>query len=430
MSAQPLEPAAAVSLIEDAVTAPSMHNAQPWRFVFRPSSGTVELYGDSTRAMPHSDPNHRALHLGCAAALFNLRVAAVHAGREPVVRLLPDPHDPWFLAEVHLRGTTADPEARLALFHPALRRRHTSRFPFTDEEIPAPILDGLRAVALLEECKLMLPDAWHTEAVLDLVHDSENREGSSPAVREETASWTRTGAPGEGPATEGIPAYAFGPRQSGMSAPVRDFGSWRPAVARDSAVFEKHPHIALLGTSGDTPTDWMKSKPGPAAHPAPGHPGRPRHLDDLPAPGVARTALGGPRPERRDGPRPHGHPPRLRPPGSGDAPAARAGRAHGCVNPVSGVQRDAAGRVRPINGPEPAARAAGARGAKILAPIIGPGPISTASDRSAPRPTTRGHARVASGAPEACGGVPLNVVAPHAAAGSCLAVRADDSASN
>ncbi|WSE12406.1 nitroreductase [Streptomyces sp. NBC_01397] len=259
MSAQPLEPAAAVSLIEDAVTAPSMHNAQPWRFVFRPSSGTLELYGDSTRAMPHSDPNHRALHLGCAAALFNLRVAAVHAGREPVVRLLPDPHDPWFLAEVHLRGTTADPEARLALFHPALRRRHTSRFPFTDEEIPAPILDGLRAVALLEECKLMLPDAWHTEAVLDLVHDSENREGSSPAVREETASWTRTGAPGEGPATEGIPAYAFGPRQSGMSAPVRDFGSWRPAVARDSAVFEKHPHIALLGTSGDTPTDWMKA---------------------------------------------------------------------------------------------------------------------------------------------------------------------------
>jgi hypothetical protein len=30
-------------------------------------------------------------------------------------------------------------------------------------------------------------------------------------------------------------------------------------MARDSAVFEKHPHIALLGTSGDTPTDWMKA---------------------------------------------------------------------------------------------------------------------------------------------------------------------------
>ncbi|MFF1570556.1 Acg family FMN-binding oxidoreductase [Streptomyces sp. NPDC058293] len=259
MSAQPLETVAVASLIEDAVTAPSMHNAQPWRFVCRPSSGTVELYGDSTRTMPHTDPNHRALHLGCAASLFNLRVAAVRAGREPVVRLLPDPHDPWFLAEVHLREPTAALEAQLALFHPALRRRHTSRFPFTDEEIPAPILDGLRAAALLEECKLMLPDAWHTEAVLDLVHDSENREGSNPAVREETAAWTRTGAPGEGPATEGIPAYAFGPRQSGMSAPVRDFGSWRPVMARDSAVFEKHPRIALLGTSGDTPTDWMKA---------------------------------------------------------------------------------------------------------------------------------------------------------------------------
>ncbi|MET9886672.1 nitroreductase family protein [Streptomyces sp. NPDC006430] len=258
MSAQPLDAKAVVSLVEDAVTAPSMHNAQPWKFVFHTDSDTIELYGDPTRTMPQADPNLRALHLGCAAALFNLRVAAVQAGREPDVRILPDPDDPWLLAEVRLRDPAAA-ERDLAVFHPALRRRHTSRFPFTDEEIPAALQDELRAAALLEGCRLIMPDAWHTEAVLDLVHDSEYGEALNRPLRDETAAWIRTGEPGEGPATEGIPTYAFGPHQSGMTAPVRDFGAWRPVPNRESAPFEKHPHIALLGTTDDTPTDWMKA---------------------------------------------------------------------------------------------------------------------------------------------------------------------------
>ncbi|MFF0562000.1 nitroreductase, partial [Streptomyces sp. NPDC004266] len=31
------------SLVEDAVTAPSMHNAQPWKFVHRTGPGIIEL---------------------------------------------------------------------------------------------------------------------------------------------------------------------------------------------------------------------------------------------------------------------------------------------------------------------------------------------------------------------------------------------------
>lgn len=258
MSAPPLDTAAAVSLIEDAVTAPSMHNAQPWKFFFRESTGAIELYGDAARTLPHADPDHRALHLGCAAALFNLRVAAAHTGREPVVRLLPDADDPWFLADVRPREP-AGAQDDLAVFHPALRRRHTSRFPFTDEEIQEAIQDGLCAAALLEGCRLIMPDAWHTEAVLNLVHDAEYREGADPSVRGEADAWMRPGAPGDGSDSAGIPAYAFGPRQSGMSAPVRDFGARLPEPGRASARFEEHPHIALLGTSGDTPTDWMKA---------------------------------------------------------------------------------------------------------------------------------------------------------------------------
>ncbi|MFJ8383964.1 Acg family FMN-binding oxidoreductase [Streptomyces sp. NPDC094438] len=251
-----LDTTSVISLVEDAVTAPSMHNAQPWKFLYRPGQHTIELHGDPERAMPRSDPDGRSLRMGCAAALFNLRVSAANAGWEPVTRLLPSPDDSWYLAEVELREP-ARPDDDLPALHPALRRRHTSRFPYTDEEIPAAVLDGLRAAALLEGAKLLLPDAWHTEVVLGLVHDSERYEAGDAAAREETARWTYRDVGNDGPRADGVPAYAFGPRQSGSSTPVRDFGGWRPDPGRETARFERHPRIAILGTAQDTPLDWL-----------------------------------------------------------------------------------------------------------------------------------------------------------------------------
>ncbi|WP_432062511.1 Acg family FMN-binding oxidoreductase [Streptomyces sp. S1] len=244
------------SLVEDAVTAPSMHNAQPWRFVHRADTDTVELYGDPAREMPRADPDRRALHLGCGAALFGLRVAAAHQGLGAEVRLLPDPEDPWHLADVRLDGAVGTDED-LAALRPALAERHTSRFPFTEERVPTEILDGLRAAALLEGCRLVVPGDWHTEAVMGLVHASEMFEAADARVRAEIAAWTRTGAAGEDARTEGIPSYALGPRQYDVTSPVRDFDPPRRVPERGAARFERDPQIALLGTAGDTPREWL-----------------------------------------------------------------------------------------------------------------------------------------------------------------------------
>ncbi|MEV6246769.1 nitroreductase family protein [Streptomyces sp. NPDC051742] len=263
MSTTVLTPPLVTSLIEDAVTAPSMHNAQPWKFVCKTGVGVVELHGDPLRGMPRQDPDHRSLHLGCGAALFGLRVAAAHRALHPVVRLLPSPDDPWHLADVRF-DVPDDADSELGVLHDALSRRHTSRFPFTEERIPSEVIDGLRAAALLEGCRLVVPGAWHTDTVMDLVHASELFEAADEAVRAEIAAWTRTGASGEGPGTEGIPAYAFGPRQYDVASPVRDFDTPRQVPGRTSEHFEKRPQIALLGTVDDTPEEWLKA--GQAMH--------------------------------------------------------------------------------------------------------------------------------------------------------------------
>ncbi|MFD5891729.1 Acg family FMN-binding oxidoreductase [Streptomyces sp. NPDC060334] len=235
-----------------------MHNAQPWRFVYRPGSGFVELHGDPERAMTRTDPNHRALHVGCAAALFNLRVSAVGHGLRTRVRLLPDGLQPWLLAEVAIDGSF-DEDQDLAVLHDALRRRHTGRFPFSDEPVPDALMDGLRRAARLEGCRLSVPGEWHMGTVLDLVRGAEHREGIDPLVRAETAAWAAPPQAPTGTRLDGIPATAFGPRSSGGASPVRDFGRDRPDPDRGWAVFEKRPQLALLGTPTDTRVDWLRA---------------------------------------------------------------------------------------------------------------------------------------------------------------------------
>ncbi|MFJ4777806.1 Acg family FMN-binding oxidoreductase [Streptomyces sp. NPDC088762] len=258
MTAPRLDTETVALLVGDAVTAPSMHNAQPWKFVFRPGADVIELHGDPERAMTRTDPDHRALHLGCAAALLNLRVSAARAGLPARVELLPDDSEPWLLSRVCFDASEGE-DQDLAPLHDALRRRHTSRHPFSDEPVPDALLDGLCAAARLEGCRLTVPDDWHTDTLLGLLRDAEHREETDPLVREETAAWT-TGAPGASATRpDGIPAAAFGPRSSGGPAPVRDFGRAGPVPDRGWAVFEKRPRLALLGTPGDTRTDWLRA---------------------------------------------------------------------------------------------------------------------------------------------------------------------------
>ncbi|MEU5522941.1 nitroreductase [Streptomyces sp. NPDC047860] len=260
MASRPLDDRTVTTLVAEATAAPSMHNAQPWRFRYRSAEHLVLLRADPDRAMPHSDPDNRALLIGCGAALFNLRVAAAYADLVADVTLLPERGDPLLLAAVQLSAPLphrpADTE--LARLHPAVRQRHTSRHPFAEKDIPEDVRAALRDAAAREGAVLLFPGAWHAETVLDLVRDAESRDVLDPGGNEDVLRWTRLGTEAD-TAVDGIPDYAFGARKQDGRAPVRDFAGRRAVADRGTTAFEDVPHLALLSTRGEGPADWLRA---------------------------------------------------------------------------------------------------------------------------------------------------------------------------
>lgn len=258
MFIQTLDDTLVKTLVADAVTAPSMHNAQPWYFSYARHSRTFTLSADLERAMPHADPTTRGLHLGCGAALLNLRVAASHAGHRTSTTLLPDLHAPALLAAVRLDDPHEHMDESLPGLHPAIRNRHTSRSPFTERQIPENILATLAEAAAREGAQLSFLTTPHRETVLDLIMHAEGYNRMDDGRDAEQRRWTHDTA-AEPAVDDGIPDYAFGPRKRTGSTPVRDFAGRGTMPDRAYADFEKRPQLASLSTRGDTPADWLRA---------------------------------------------------------------------------------------------------------------------------------------------------------------------------
>lgn len=258
MSTKPLTRETATALVHDATAAPSLHNAQPWRFRCFLGSRTLHVRLDPQRAVPHTDPHGRALHLGCGAALMNLRVAAVHGGWHPGTRLLPEPWDTELLASVQL-AFLGSGEGALDALYPAIRTRHTSRYPFEETEIPDAVRAALTDAARDEGASLAFPTGRHLQEVLELAREAEVRSLTDHGIGEELQQWTHGGVPFSDTTAAGVPEYAFGPRKLSGKAPMRDFSGGRPVPGRAAAEFEHRPHLALLSTARDRPEDWLSA---------------------------------------------------------------------------------------------------------------------------------------------------------------------------
>ncbi len=238
-----------------AVQAPSSHNSQPWRFGVRGDS--LELEADRTRALPVVDPDDRELTASCGAALFFLRAALRHMGETALVDPFPEPADPDLLARVRLGEPAESTDAERRLFW-AMRTRRTNRRRYRDRPVPEELLSELRQAAAEEGGRLVvIEDGDDRKQLAELVATGDRRQVGDKSFRRELAAWIHSNRAQVG---DGMPGSAFGfPDRVSAVGPfvVRTFDWGRGRAARDEQLALGSPVLALLGTDGDDPGDWL-----------------------------------------------------------------------------------------------------------------------------------------------------------------------------
>ena len=117
------------NIIKDAVQiacrAPSLHNSQPWQWVF--NRGQLRLFLDPSRVMD-TDHSAREALISCGAALDHLRVAMAAAGWQSHIDRFPEPKSANHLASIDFtpRDFVTERDRRLAGAIEA-RRTHDNR---------------------------------------------------------------------------------------------------------------------------------------------------------------------------------------------------------------------------------------------------------------------------------------------------------------
>ena len=237
------------AIVESACRAPSLHNSQPWRWVFEHS--TLHLFADHERVGHHTDSTGREVILSCGAALDHLEVAAAAAGWRVTVVRYPEPHDHDTLASITFdRAEAVGEQARL--LGDAMSRRRTDRLAFAAPQPWHELEQRLRQTLHGTVAQLDVIDDSGRPALAEASRQSEEHRLDDASYRYELLWWT-------GHSTEdGLPSSALASRAEASRVDVaRDFptygsGDRRPQVDRD------HSNILVLSTYDDSPENTLR----------------------------------------------------------------------------------------------------------------------------------------------------------------------------
>ena len=242
-------------MVAHAVKAPSGHNTQPWLFRLKP--GQVELLADLSRACPVVDPCNRELTISCGAALFHLKLAIHCDSLATMVRILPPGSEDNVIARVMVAGPHAPSDDEQQLFE-AIPERRTNRFPFSKQDVDPQLQTEWINDAKSEGAWIhLIHSDRQKHALADLISEGDREQASDKRFRHELAKWIHSNTSSR---RDGIPGYSQGigdfASHFGWLA-VRTFDWGDGQAAKDRQLAEGSPLLAVIGTNGDTPADWI-----------------------------------------------------------------------------------------------------------------------------------------------------------------------------
>ncbi|NUS94509.1 MAG: hypothetical protein HOQ36_19230 [Nocardia sp.] len=233
-----------------AARAPSVHNTQPWRWVYR--DGRLFLYRDDERLLTAADPGGRQLMISCGAMLHHARVPFAALGRETEVQRLPDPGHPRLLAVLTFHPWQEASAAARARSE-AIERRRTDRLPLRD---PGELSGPAEAARLLARGYDVDLDILDADAAARLSRASEH----SAALRHydmpyhsELQWWA-----GHESLPEGVPATALVSEVEAARVPVgRKFPT--PVHAAHGGEQADGARLWVLSTTEDSDRAWLRT---------------------------------------------------------------------------------------------------------------------------------------------------------------------------
>jgi nitroreductase len=235
-------------VVRTACRAPSLHNSQPWQWVF--TRGQLRLFLDPSRIMD-SDHSAREALISCGAVLDHLRVAMSAAGWQSHIERSPNADSPNHLASIEFTPAefVTERDRRLAS---AIGTRRTDRLPFS----AASEWQSIEAILASSANQL----AVHLEVIADDLRPRlEEAAEIADSLRmydaqyhNELRWWTAPFEPSEGIPYSALVSAAESDRVGiGRAFPVPR----RPE--RRLEIPEDHAKVLLLSTNGDARADAL-----------------------------------------------------------------------------------------------------------------------------------------------------------------------------
>jgi hypothetical protein len=233
--------------LDVACRAPSLHNAQPWRW--RRADGALELHADPSRMLPATDPAGRQMVISCGAALQHAVVAFAALGWQAVAHRLPSSADPDHLAHVEFEPREFIRAGDVALATAAVRRR-TDRRPYLLCPIPGPVERRLVRTAQKSYGELLIlpPEVVSELLVSSRLADLEHGADDDHA---EQAGWNGSAC------SDGVPATALLTPLAARS--IQTAGERHRGELRVAEETPDGATLTVLRTGSDDRDSWLRT---------------------------------------------------------------------------------------------------------------------------------------------------------------------------